>query len=69
MVSGFDLTILGLNDFIEWNNVVIRAPPNKLHNLLDYLEQLDNGQLLEMKRKSHFYFINYLATSKGKIEY
>lgn len=59
------MSVLGLSDLIEWDSVVIRAPPNRLHNLLDYLDELDSGQLLEMRRKSHFYFLNYLADSKG----
>jgi hypothetical protein len=57
---------LGLSDLIEWDKAVIRTPPGQLHNLLDYLEQLDNPQIFEMRRKGHFYFLNYLADSAGK---
>jgi hypothetical protein len=57
--------MLPLSEFIEWDSVVVRIPPKKLYNILDYLEQLDESQILEMKRKGKFYFRNYLADTKG----
>ena len=65
IINSYNFNVLGLSDLIEWDNVVIRTTDSQLPTMLEQLNQLDSGQLLEMRRKAHFYFLNLLADTKG----
>ncbi|KAI6174807.1 Exostosin and EXTL2 domain containing protein [Aphelenchoides bicaudatus] len=68
VIGGFDFKSLPLSDLISWNSAVVRVPTNRIENMLDYLQQFDNDQVLEMKRRGQQFFSkNYFGDSKTLI--
>jgi hypothetical protein len=68
VIGSYNLHALPLSDLIEWDNTVVRIPPNQLNNMLDILDQLEGSQVMEMRRKGHFYFSNYFADPKSNFQ-